>query len=81
MKLAKFEGPYGESFLGEWAESSNDYIRTSEWIDIEFPPLDAGVVTAAKVAAIDAVLGDLMGKIENLRAKKQELLALSYEHQ
>ena len=82
MKLALYATEYSPKLVLEKA-SCDEYekkrIRLSEYVEVKFPPLPTAEITAAKVAAIDKVLDDLMYKIEQVRAQKQELLALSYE--
>ncbi len=61
------------------ANIPNDWVRVSEFVEVEFTPRQQNEITAEKVQQLDKVLTELMTQIESVRAKKSELLALSYE--
>ncbi|MCK9622170.1 MAG: hypothetical protein M0R47_16740 [Methylobacter sp.] len=82
MKLALYQSIYNTiSPMEEWADGHKDYVRVSEFVEVEFHEREPAEVTAEKVAQLDKVLGELMSQIEIIQAQKQELLALSYEHE
>lgn len=68
-------------FNGEdiWPESSDDYARLSEIVEVEFPLLPQTGVIAKEVNLIDKTVEELFEKIQALRDKKQELLSLTFE--
>lgn len=70
-----------EYFGGEFdADVRQDFIRTSEPVEVDFPDIDRGVVTAQKIAIIDAqikqVRADSQLQLNRLEQQKAELLAL-----
>lgn len=78
-KIAAFQSEFGViSFLEEWAETSTGYTRVSEYVEVDFPERGKAEITSDKIKQLDKVLAELMTQIESVRAKKSELLALSY---
>lgn len=63
-------------------EGDKDFIRISEWIDVDFPEIEIDIV-GAQVKAIDETIEEIkaeaMKKVGELQTRKQELLALSHE--
>lgn len=82
MKLALYQSQRCQVVL-EYSEYRKDdeFVRVSEFVEVDFPPREIGEVTAEKVKQLDAVLEELMTQIERVRSQKQELLALSHEHE
>jgi hypothetical protein len=65
----------------EWLENSPDYTRVSQYLDAEFIMLDDSELLNAEIEAIDAeieiIKNKALAEVENLLARKQELLALT----
>lgn len=88
MKVAKYRsiGRYPYETVWHWDESVGEpnhegYVRLSEWVEVEFPPLrdkqvveDEIVKLNAKAAEIRANLGLQIAAIE---ARKAELLCIT----
>lgn len=62
-----------------WPETSQEYARLSEIVEVEFPLLPQTDVVAKEVSLIDKAVDELFEKIQALRDKKQELLSLTFE--
>jgi hypothetical protein len=64
----------------DYQSSNSDIVRISEWLEVEFTPLENTDIVQAQVACIDEQIEKIkesFGKeISQLQAKKQELLAL-----
>lgn len=78
-KIAVYEGKYGQTEGGEGLEGSKDYSRISEFVEVEFPSLPKDEIIRGRIFIIDEEMSNLFSRIEDLRQRKQELLAL--EHQ
>ncbi len=82
MKVAKFKSlEYGyESVSDEGLDHLPNYVRLSEYVDVEFPPLGRDEVIQKQVSALDAVreriVEEFTGKLAEIDRRKQELLAL-----
>lgn len=89
MKCAKFRSIGRHSFETVWHRRDDDsdtgehegYIRLSEWVEVDFPPIADQVVIEqeiiqlnAKAAEIRATLGVQIAAIE---ARKAELLCIT----
>jgi hypothetical protein len=55
------------------------YTRISEILDVEFLPRPADEVINSQVSSIDSALDLLFEKIQELQAKKQELLSITFQ--
>jgi len=66
--------------VSEWIEESSKYIRTSEIVEIDPPPISRDVVVAQEVAALEQAIAEIEAKAydatANIKARIQELLAL-----
>jgi uncharacterized protein YciU (UPF0263 family) len=78
-KVAVFVGKYGESIGSEALEGCKDYARVSEYVEVTFSELPKDEIIRGRISIIDEEMNDLFSRIEDLRQRKQELLAL--EHQ
>ena len=87
MKLALFKSNYGTTMAFDadeagysWADDSNDYVRISGCVDVEFPMLDSQEVVKNQIAVIDTKIDQLNLRcheaVKELKRQKQELLAL-----
>ena len=58
-------------------------IRISEVVDVTFPPLPVAQTTAAEVSVIDKAIADVTQefaqKLDALKTRKQELMAISHD--
>ena len=84
MKIAKFKSTkFGfEAVSEEGLDGNEEYVRVSEYIDVEFPPRQQAEVVAEQVAAIDIetekLKDEFSARLNALGARKQELLALTH---
>ncbi|MDD5084171.1 MAG: hypothetical protein PHT88_04590 [Candidatus Moranbacteria bacterium] len=83
MRLAKYKNirvDY-EVITDDWCAEHRDYVRLTEFVDIEFPPLPEDAVITQEVAVLDrqiaAIQEQAMVEIQQLAQRKQELLALN----
>lgn len=85
VKIALFQSKYTDSFIPmEWSERGNGgYKRLTEFKEIEFKPLPKDEITKGRIALIDEeierITSESLKQLEELKARKQELL--SFEHQ
>lgn len=67
--------------LGPWAEGATSYVRTTEYVDVEFPPRAPADYVPEQIAAIDAQMVAATAKfaqgMAELRSQKANLLALT----
>ena len=66
-------------------EKVSGYIRMSEYVDVEFPPLPDEEVIPLEIAALDKERDDELAKhltkLENIAERKSKLLALPHQEQ
>lgn len=78
MKLAKFMDIIhgNETVTGDWAEASAHYVRISEYVDTEFPPLDQEILIGQKLDAIDRAIEryQYSAEIDKLKERKAALM-------
>lgn len=72
------------SFISESTEYMNqEYIRTSEELELVFPPLPKDIQITTELKYIDKEVEELKAKtirrIEELEQRKQELLAIGFD--
>lgn len=71
--------------VSEWIEESSQYIRTSEIVEIDPPPISRDVVVAQEVAALEQAIAGIEAKAydatANIKARIQELLVICHEAQ
>ncbi len=86
MKIARYQTDYGTEITSEaddWMEKSDDYIRLTESIEVEFVYLSSEVVVPQKIARIDrgieGLRAELGEKIAHLEDEKAKLLAITHE--
>lgn len=88
MKLAVFKNIELGSLHG-WETVGTDnyeqvdrYIRVSEYVDVEFPPLKGEEVVQKQLTALDKAEGELRGRFQaalnQIEQQRQELRALTY---
>lgn len=84
-QVAIFRSQYGNMFAFEVRDFENgpDYTRISEIMEVEFEMLSEGELINAQVISIDKMIDnlttELLCKIEELKTKRAELLALTHE--
>jgi hypothetical protein len=78
-KIAVFESKYGQTEGPESLDGSKDYSRISEFVEVEFPKLPQDEIVRGRISIIDEEMTDLFSRIEDLRQRKQELLALEFQ--
>lgn len=87
MKIATFEytNPMLKglsTYLSEKdSRHADNYIRVSEYIEVEFPPRAAEEIVPEQIAALDTQIAEVTDKfgkaLAELKARKSELLAIS----
>lgn len=91
MKIATFNTGLGESqFIsaeagGEACVKYSGWVRLSEYIEVEFPPLPAAVVVEGQLKQIDTAEQELrekfQQKLNELAEARAKLLSLTHEAQ
>lgn len=87
MKVALFKHvEYGcESPDGIRCENIKGYVRTSEYVEVEFPPLANFEVIEAQVAALEEAAAEINAKafdaVANIKARIMELRSIGHEVQ
>lgn len=85
MKIAKYS-MNATSYVhimeaDDWRENDSGYIRLSEIVDVEFPPLAPEVVIPQKLAALDEAEKELTAKhlqaLEVIQSRRKDLLSLA----
>lgn len=86
MRVALFRSKYGTVIPYEdhsWVHGQADYARISEYVDVEFPPLDAQTIVAGQVAQLDAqrseVVEEFTKQLAVIDRRKAELISINYE--
>ena len=83
MKVALFKSiEFGnESPDSERCERIRGYIRTSEYVDVTFPPLAESAVIESQVAALEEAAAEIQAKahnaVQNIKARIMELRSLT----
>lgn len=71
--------------VSEWIEESSQYIRTSEIVEIDPPPISRDVVVAQEVAALEQAIAEIEAKAydatANIKAKIRDLQVICHEVQ
>jgi hypothetical protein len=83
FKLAVFKSPYGdESVCIELFDTFDDYVRMSEFVEVEFKPLSSEVVVQKQLNALDKSESELRNKFQEalnrIERQREELRAISY---
>ncbi len=86
MKVAKFKNVEYDNIeivSDESREKWENYVRTSEYIDVEFTDRKQSEVINEQVAALDKVAEELGNKymegLAEIKQRKEELLALTVQ--
>lgn len=68
---------------GDGLEGSEDFVRLSEYVEVDFPMLPAADVTEKQVSALDReireVTTEFAEKLQRLKNMRANLLALTHE--
>ena len=84
-QVAIFRSQYGNMFAFEVRDFENDpdYTRVSEVVEIDFEMLSDGELISSQVKSIDKMIDnlttELLRKIDELKTKRAELMALTHE--
>lgn len=92
MKIAKFQTtdtrfPWVTFFTQEDFERSahfqKEYVQLSEWVDVDFPPLNQESVVQAKLRVLDAAEVELRQKFSkgliDIADARSQLLSLTHD--
>jgi hypothetical protein len=88
MKVAKFKRIAEASYLeyetvsDDSIEGSDNYVRISEYVEVEFPPLSKGEIVEQQLAALNQVEREarmrLQDVLEKVKGRRAELMALTH---
>jgi hypothetical protein len=85
MKIAKYKrlGEYGyETVSDDGLENCADYVRVSEFVDIEFPPLESKEVIQRQLEALDRTESEVRSRFQealnSIEHQRAELRAITY---
>lgn len=85
MKLAKFKrlGEHSyETITEEWADGCRDYVRLSEYVEVEFPPLRDEAIVERQLEALDrtenALRTQFQQALSGIEQQRAELRAITY---
>jgi hypothetical protein len=86
MKIAKYKrvGEYGyETVSDDGLENCADYIRISEFIEVDFPPLESKEVIQRHLEALDRTETEVRSKFQemlnSIEQQRAELRAITYK--
>lgn len=85
MKIAEFKNvEFNFTFVGPESHGKiKDYVRLTEYVDVEFEPRKGTDVILDEVAILDneadKLRAELGAKIDDLKRRKEELLAITYQ--
>ena len=92
IKAALYQSKHG--YYAVWDKSGDEsdektdkrfseYVRISEFVEIDFPELSKDIVINNQIKAIDAEIEKetelMFNKIEQLKQRKAELLAITFQ--
>jgi hypothetical protein len=84
-KIAKFKDINGRytAILGEYATDWEDYVRSSEYVVVEFPDREKATVIQDEIKVLDKMADEIRAKategLSNINRRKEELLALEHK--
>lgn len=85
MRIAKYKClEFGyETFSDGGLDDAGSYVRISEFVDVEFPPLTSDEQIQKHVSALDrtreSVVEEFSRKLAAIDRKKSELLAITHQ--
>lgn len=82
-KIALFKSSSGTLIeAGDFFEDYPDYVRISEYKEIEFTPLSQSAIIEKQCEALDkqeqSVMAEYENKLTDIRRRKAELLAITF---
>lgn len=82
-KIALFKSPYGTLVeAGDYFDEHTDYVRISEYKEIEFTPLSQSAIIETQCEVLDkqeqSVMAEYENKLTDIRRRKSELLAITF---
>lgn len=82
-KIALFKTSYGSILeAGDYFDDHTDYVRISEYKEIEFTPLSQYAIIEKQCEALDkqeqSVMAEYENKLTDIRRRKSELLAITF---
>jgi hypothetical protein len=84
-KIAVFKDVEGKytSILGDYADSWTNYIRISEYIEVDFPDREKAECIHDEIKILSKMADEIMVKategLNNINRRKEELLALEHK--
>lgn len=87
MKIAQYKNTkYGNTLISEhdeWMEESSEYIRTTEFLNVEFIDKPKEEIVTAEIDALnvmkESVRAEMQVKLNAIDENIQSLLAISHE--
>jgi hypothetical protein len=69
--------------MKDWMENSDNYVRITDYLEVEFKPLPASVLVGKQLAAIDQeearIRNEFQSKLDELNNMRGELRALTHK--
>lgn len=90
MRIAAFKTSIGtidycSQKTGELMSEGHRWVRTTEYVDVEFPPLPPEIVVEGQLKQLDAAEAELrkkfQEKLNQLADERAKLLSLTHESQ
>lgn len=85
MRVAMFKRlvePSYDTVAGDALEGCADFVRTTEYVEVEFPPLESARVVEKQLEALDKAEQEVRNKFESalrqIERQRQELRAITY---
>jgi hypothetical protein len=85
IKLAIFKSKDSEfiTVIDEIAEYWEDYVRISEYVEVEFPDREKAECVKEEITILDKMADEIRAKategLNNINRRKEELLALEHK--
>lgn len=86
MKIATFKrmGEYGyDTVSDDGLENCKEYVRTSEYVDVTFPPLESREIVEKQLAQLDAAEAEVRNRFQEalnaINSQRAELRAITYQ--
>lgn len=85
MKIAKYKDvEFGFEVVGnEFLDNVESYVRISEFVDVEFPPISSDELIQKHVSVLDKarekVVTEFTRKLADIDRRKSELLSITHQ--
>lgn len=86
MKIAQFKSPSGSAWIlteKETTHAYSEYVRMSEWVEVEFAPLPPEETVPAELGIIAKAEVELRNRfqvaLDDLLVRRANLLALTHQ--